>query len=212
MNSTPITCDGCGLPQPESHLSRRIRRLELCTRFRPIHISILFLSLAPAPRLEDFFYTPAANPDERSPASRFFFQELLTASGISAGEKPDEAALAEFQRAGYFLAHAVECPLEEFPAGEGNCSPSLEDLARRFAATLVRRITFSYKPRHILPLCAELSRFLPAFTEAGLSGQLLLHDGQPLPLPDSADPASANSFRDALASLLSRARSAARSA
>src|SRR5215472_9195783 len=54
-----LPCDGCGLPATQEHIGARIRRLELATQYRPIHIGILFVALAPPPRPEGDFYAPA---------------------------------------------------------------------------------------------------------------------------------------------------------
>ena len=42
-----LPCDGCGLPASPEHIAERVRRLELSTRFRPIHMGVLFVALAP---------------------------------------------------------------------------------------------------------------------------------------------------------------------
>jgi hypothetical protein len=77
-----ILCDGCGQPASEEHFARRIRRLELATRFRPIHIQILFLAEAPPPRLENYFYSPNDNRDSRTGLSHVLFDELMRGLGI----------------------------------------------------------------------------------------------------------------------------------
>src|SRR5260370_8364177 len=73
-NSTPILCDGCGLAASAEHIAARMERLELATRFRPIHVNVLFVALHPMPRLEDDFYRP--------PESRDFFDSFLSALNI----------------------------------------------------------------------------------------------------------------------------------
>src|SRR5216683_5747450 len=62
-NSTPILCDGCGLAASAEHIAARMERLELATRFRPIHINVLFVALQPMPRPEDDFYRPPESRD-----------------------------------------------------------------------------------------------------------------------------------------------------
>src|SRR5260221_9520292 len=113
LNSTPIICDGCGLPASPDHIAARVQRLEFATRFRPIHIGLLFVALAPMPRLEDDFYGP--------PESRSFFDPFLSAqdilpeagkqSGEANGREADIARLLEFQREGYYLTYLSECSL-----------------------------------------------------------------------------------------------------
>jgi hypothetical protein len=63
-----------------------MERLELVTRFRPIHIQVLFVSLDPMPRPEDEFYRP--------PESRQFFDSLLSALDISTAAESNAAEAA----------------------------------------------------------------------------------------------------------------------
>jgi len=119
-----IVCDGCGLPASPEHIAARMERLELVTRFRPIHIHLLFVAFDPMPRLEDDFYKP--------PESRDFFDSFLSALNISPdaegrwlrsgtaeispqvelnGRDAGPAMLLEFQRRGYYLTYLSECPV-----------------------------------------------------------------------------------------------------
>src|ERR1700674_2101767 len=112
-NTTAIVCDGCGLPATPAHIAARMERLELVTRFRPIHINVLFVALEPMARPEDDFYRP--------PQSRDFFDSFLSALNISPevgkaylesnGSEGDTAKLLEFQRRGYYLTYLSECPV-----------------------------------------------------------------------------------------------------
>ena len=52
-------CDGCGAVADDKHIRERIERLELATRFRPVHIRALLIDAAPPPRVEDYFYRAA---------------------------------------------------------------------------------------------------------------------------------------------------------
>src|ERR1700674_1003343 len=115
-NSTSILCDGCGLPASPEHTAARMQRLELVTRFRPIHIHVLFVPVEPMSRPEDEFYRP--------PESRDFFDSFLSVLDISAdagngagkpyvesnGAEAAAAKLLEFQRRGYYLTYLSECP------------------------------------------------------------------------------------------------------
>src|ERR1700738_3778969 len=85
LNSTSIICDGCGLPPSPAHIAARVQRLELATRFRPIHIDVLFVALEPMPRMASDFYRP--------PESRDFFDPFLSALNIlpEAGKLSREA-------------------------------------------------------------------------------------------------------------------------
>ncbi len=62
-------CDGCGAQVDGAHIRRRIERLELATRFRPIHIQAIILDAAPFATPEDYFYR-ASGSAQRSVASQ----------------------------------------------------------------------------------------------------------------------------------------------
>ena len=179
-----IRCDGCGVVATPGHLRRRVERLELATRFRPIHIDTLILYPAPPVRPEDYFYRPARSRDERSPHARAFFDSLLAAAGgdLSAA-KTEETLLAEFQRAGIFVTECRECPAQD--AGISDSGPFV-----RMAPSLLRRVQFSYKPKRILLLSTDLALLIPVFRQAGLGENLLLRDGKPLDIPAVNDSAS----------------------
>ncbi|MGO9641968.1 MAG: hypothetical protein ACLP1Y_11765 [Candidatus Acidiferrales bacterium] len=141
-----LTCDGCGRPATPEHIQERLARLECATRFRPIHISALFLISSP-PRLDADFYHPAGDAVGTRP-----LDALFGALGIVAGEGEGAAAgreglLAEFQRQGFFVAAVCECPLTtaETPG-------AIEGLA----STIAKRIRFSYKPKAVLLLSSSL--------------------------------------------------------
>lgn len=165
-----IRCDGCGVVAAPEHLRLRVERLQLATRFRPIHIDTLILYPAPPQRAEDYFYSPAHSREDRSASSRAFFDGVLAAAGINPDDgKSEETLLAEFQRAGFFVTECCECPMES-----GGISSA--DLTARMAPSLLRRVQFSYKPKHILLLSSELAPLIPLFRQAGLGENLLLQE------------------------------------
>lgn len=49
-------CDGCRTTVEPEHIRQRIERLELATRYRPVHIQTLLIGDAPPERAEDYFY------------------------------------------------------------------------------------------------------------------------------------------------------------
>jgi hypothetical protein len=83
-SASSILCDGCGLPASPEHIAARMERLELVTRFRPIHIHVLFVALDPMPRPQDEFFRP--------PESRQFFDSLLSALDVSTHAESNAAA------------------------------------------------------------------------------------------------------------------------
>jgi len=175
---TYLPCDGCGLPASPEHIAERVQRLEQSTKFRPVHIGTLFIALAPAAKAADEFYAPAR--------AKEFFNPFLEALEISpADEKSapeddpratDLAKLAEFQRRGYFLAYLSECPLPENKETPGQTID-------RLGSTMVRRIKFNYRPKHIAPLGQELSPLVEMLSRQGVGPLLTASGGHALPLP-----------------------------
>jgi hypothetical protein len=173
QNIMPV-CDGCGARVDDAHIRARIERLEMATRYRPIHIQVLLLGVAPPPRAEDYFYRAAETGTDRSPGGRVFFETLIRAAGENPARFAHESeALAEFQRRGLLLAHVVECPAvgSEREAALECCTPSL-----------VKRIQFSYKPKFVAPLFDELGPVISLLAAAGMSGHLILDGDKPLAL------------------------------
>ena len=154
-------CDGCGAPADEAHIRQRIERLEMATRFRPIHIQTLLLADAPTGSNEDYFYRPLSEGESRSAGAKEFFAEMMKSAGIAPDVSADEeAALAEFQRRGFYLAYAVECPV---------ATP--QELSKRIAAassTLLKRIEFSYRPKHVVPIGAAVKAIAPELQKSSI--------------------------------------------
>jgi hypothetical protein len=178
-------CDGCGRPASEAHLRERVARLERATRFRPIHIGILFLADAPPFDAAGDFYCLETDSAGFSDFSRGLFQEMMHGAGVESGSLPKkETALADFQHQGFYLAYACECPLEESGVGGGLGTASLStiELAQRFGPTVVKRIRFSYKPKHIVLLTGATRDLIPLLEQAGLGERLLLDRGAPFDL------------------------------
>lgn len=186
-----VTCDGCGLPASPAHITERVHRLELATRYRPIHISVLFVAAAPLPRSEDDFYGP--------PASRQFFDPFMEALDIlTPGKNPtteaeqhdgDTTRLAEFQRRGYYLSYLSECPVTVTDASSNSAIP-------RLGPTLARRIRFNYRPRQTVILGSELSPLSEVLERAGVPTASV----SILDIPKPGDFAQATQFRSAFSS------------
>ncbi len=211
-----MLCDACRQPADPEHIARRLRRLELATRFRPIHIGVLFLAEAPPPGVYDYLYACGAELPERSAASRLAFESLLDGAGIAPGQgtesaaswrKTDEARLAEFQKRGYFLAHWLECPREEIMRTESGSGwqENLKALGERFAPVVLKRLQFSYQPRRIALISTSAGFLIPFLEQAGLGERLLLHRGRALELPREGEPRGEGEFRAGLAEMLSAA-------
>jgi hypothetical protein len=189
VGSSPkhLPCDGCGLPANPEHIAARIRRLELATRFRPIHVGILFVAASPFASAADDFYGP--------PESKQFFDPFIDALEISSGKAAER--LVEFQRRGHFLAYLSECPLPPLPA-DAQTSP--ETIAR-LAPNLLRRIRFNYKPKHVAVLGQELAPLVEVLRNAGIGPSLILNQSLPLPFPSTGDQGWKSLFQGAVATV-----------
>ncbi len=201
MGTSPnyLPCDGCGLPASPEHIAERVRRLELSTRFRPVHIGVLFVALAPPVRPEDDFYGPAESKEFFDP-----FLEALEISSSTDTSTPgsdshvaDTARLAEFQRRGYYLAYLSECPIPE------NREPAASTIAR-LGPTLIRRIRFNYRPKHIAPLGQELFPLVELLKVAGIGPILTLDQGLTLPTPRTGNREWMELFRRSVAAAAPR--------
>jgi len=171
-------CDGCGSHVDDSHIRRRIERLELATRFRPIHTQFLLIAPAPPIRTEDYFYRVSRDRSARSPSGLAFFDELASCAGLAPGAPLDEdAALTQFQRQGYFLIGAIECPFET--------DADLTSAIGRAAPNLLRRVEISYKPKWIALLSGLTQPLIAMFQENGWGDRLVLDNGRPFEIPFS---------------------------
>ncbi len=193
----PLLCDGCGRAADAAHISRRIARLEMATQFRPIHISILFVTPSPPVPLDEFFYSIkeiGTRPDSWS----LFTSEFFPALGIAGDNKA--ARLTEFQRLGCFLTHVSECPCQEDDP-LGICLP-LDEIVRR-TPVFLQRVVLSYKPRHLVLLSVELAPLGESLRAAGWGERVLMHNRRPVALPGS--PSGLRDFREGLADVLAQA-------
>jgi hypothetical protein len=189
-----LPCDGCGLPASPEHIAERLRRLELSTRFRPVHIGILFVVLSPAARPQDDFYGP---PESRECLQAFLEGLQISSSADDVKSAPVEgvpvlANLSEFQHRGYYLAYLSECPI---PAGHEDAATTVA----RLAPTLLRRIRFNYKPKLIAPLGQELAPLVDILKGANIAPILTLDRALPLPSPGTGGRDWAGLFQRAVA-------------
>lgn len=166
MGSTTVKaifCDGCGQAASAEHLATRFRRLEWATRYRPIHVNTLVLGdVAPADDAE-FVYSGAG--PFRGEAGW-----LLRVAGIATAGKSAEELHHEFQRAGFFAAHVLDCSVDAAAASAAN----LHDLiARRLPATFTR-VRRSIKPKRLVLLGGALDGFVENFEREELGCSLIL--------------------------------------
>jgi hypothetical protein len=187
-NSIVLPCDGCGQVASTEHIGRRLQRLEWSTRYRPVHIHTLLLGGASPQEERDFLYSP--NGEFHSEAAM-----LLDVAGISATGKAPEAVHAEFQRAGFFLTHVLECALEN-ESQEGLALSSL--LVQRLPA-VATRIRRSLKPKRMVLISRALEPLVEKIAGLQLGCPLVLDDGKPFDLDGPNARKAAARLREALA-------------
>src|SRR5712664_375179 len=136
INTMAMPCDGCGQTASAEHIARRLQRLEWTTRYRPVHINTLVLGAFSPQEEKDFLYAPGGEFHGEA-------AHLLDALGISTVGKTAEAVHAEFQRAGFFLTHVLECPLDN----ESAATTALPSLMEQRLTAVAVRIRRSLKPK-----------------------------------------------------------------
>jgi len=173
-SSLDLPCDGCGQIASTEHIARRLQRLEWATRHRPVHIHTLFLGSASPQKQEEFLYSP--NGEFQGEADT-----LLEAAGVSTAGKTAEAVHAEFQRAGFFLTHVLECPVEN----ESAATTALPSLMEQRLAAVAVRIRRSLKPKRVVLISRAPETILEKFVALELGCPLVLDDGKPFALDGS---------------------------
>ena len=191
-SSSALVCDGCGQTASAEHIARRLRRLEWTTRYRPVHINTLLLGPFSPLRDEDFLYAGGGEGGEEFHGEAAL---ILEAVGISTAGKTRDAVHAEFQRAGFFLTHVLECPLEGNPA-QAEAAAAL--LAKRLAA-VATRIRRSLKPKRVMAITEELAPVVENILALDLGCPVMLDHGKPFRLEGGAGDNPGERLREALA-------------
>jgi hypothetical protein len=202
MNITMnMPCDGCGQISSPAHIAQRLQRLEWTTRYRPVHIQTLLLS-AESPELEqDFLYSPSCEFQGEAAM-------LLEVADISAAGKTREALLTEFQRAGFFLTHVLECAFDTESRGDSN-GPEASDsndsalrerrLLEQRLPTIAARIRRSLKPKRVVLISRMLEPLVEEIGAMQLECPVVLHEGKPFVLDGLNAGESVARLREALA-------------
>jgi len=187
-NSIVLRCDGCGQGASTEHSARRLQRLEWTTRYRPVHIHTLLLGAFSPLRDEEFLY--ASSGEFRGEAV-----QVLDAVGISTAGKTRDAVQAEFQRAGFFLTHVLECPFEDGKSLEAGAGAVL----KKRLATVATRVRRSLKPKRVMAVTEELAVVLDDILAMDLGCPVLLDHGKPFLLGSRGGENGAARLREALA-------------
>jgi hypothetical protein len=186
-NSSGLVCDGCEQTATAEHIARRLRRLEWTTRYRPVHIHTLLLGAFSPEAENEFLYAP----------NREFLGEarvLLDALGISPDGRGADAVHAEFQRAGFFLTHVLECPLE----GHGLTEAAIAAALRKRLQAVATRVRRSLKPKRVIAVTEHLSPIMEDILALDLGCPVLLDDGKPFGLENTPGANGTNRLREAM--------------
>jgi len=191
-SSSALLCDGCGQTAPAEHIARRLQRLEWTTRYRPVHIHTLLLGAFSPLRDEDFLY---AGGGEDGDEFRGEAAQILSAVGISTVGKTRDTVHAEFQRAGFFLTHVLECPLDGDTA-RGETTATLLAGRLQNVATRIRR---SLKPKRVMVVSEEFAPVVEDILALDLGCPVLLDGGKPFRLEGRGGGKAGERLRKALA-------------
>jgi hypothetical protein len=186
--SNALVCDGCGQMASAEHIARRLQRLEWTTRYRPVHINTLFLGAFSPRDQKDFLYAPDGEFQGEAAL-------LLEAVGISTAGKAAEVVHAEFQRAGFFLAHMLECPIE----GANSLPVEVQDRLKARLPAVATRVRRSLKPKRVMAITDALTLVVDDIVALDLGCPVLLDRGKPFRLVNSAGENGPERLREALA-------------
>lgn len=182
-----LHCDGCGQVGSPEHIARRLQRLEWATRYRPVHIQTLLLG-GVAPREDaEFLYAPGGEFRGEGAA-------LLRAVGIPFPRNSTEAVHAEFQAAGLFMTHVLECPLEGSPKGAVNAS----NLMCEHLPAVASRIRRSLRPKRVMLVTEMPQEVVQDILALDLGCEVTLNKGKPFALASTANEGEFSRFRAVL--------------
>jgi hypothetical protein len=194
-----LQCDGCGQLASSEHIAKRLERLEWTTRYRPVHIGTLLLGAAAPTNDSDFVYaTDGALCGRAKP--------LLAAANLSQEGKSAEAALAEFQRAGFLVTYVLECGVDSYAEDPA----AIQALLAARLSSLAARVRRSLKPKRLVPISQLLGPLLPDLEKLNLGCPIVLDGNKPFALDrgqgSEAIDASVGRLRQALTAASALAR------
>jgi hypothetical protein len=183
-----MPCDGCGQAASPQHIARRLQRLEWTTRFRPVHVSVLLVSAFPPEADAEFLYAaPGVFQGEGA--------DLLEALDVPYVGKVADAVLSDFQRRGFLLIHAMDCP----PNPESNNPCQIQALLEARLSVLFTRVRRSLKPKRAVLISELLEPLVDRFLESSVGCPVTLDNGKPFGLQRTSSRGVNSRLRSALA-------------
>ena len=195
MTAPTLICDGCGQAASPEHVTRRLRRLEWMTRYRPVHVGTALLGAYSPDKDSDFLYAETAETTGEA-------KQVLAAAGINASGKTKEAILSEFQRGGFLLGYVLECPLEP----TSRTDEALAALLKARMPAFLARLRRSFQPKRAAAISSKLDAFFAGLTETDLGCAPLRDGGKSFALDGPAAEQAAGRLREALAATKAVAR------
>ena len=141
----------------------------------------------------DYLYAPGG--DFRGDAA-----QLLRALGVSFAGRPSVQVHAEFQAAGLFLGHILECSLQDDNSSEVDAARVL----REHLPSVASRIRRSLKPKRVILVTEMLSPVVQDMLSMDLGCPVVLNDGKPFAIGATAGHAEISRFRAVLYSRATR--------
>jgi hypothetical protein len=161
--------------------------LEWTTRYRPVHINTLFLGAFSPLDEKEFLYAPGGEFQGEAAL-------LLDAAGIFTAGRTTEIVHAEFQRAGLFLAHILECPME----GASWLPAELHAALRERLPAVATRVRRSLKPKRVIVVTEALAPVVEDVLMLNLGCPVLSDNGKPFRLGNYPGEIDAERFREVL--------------
>jgi hypothetical protein len=168
-----VICDGCGQGTGSEHIAKRLWRLEQTTRYRPIHIQVVFLSVQSPADANSFLY--GAEQGFQGEAA-----QLLNAVHIETAGRTSETVLTEFQRKGFLLTHVLECA-----AGNGANEFDLVGAMKKRLPNVLRRLRASLRPKRVIVISKDMAPVVAELKSAQIVAELLLDGDAPFDLTDA---------------------------
>jgi hypothetical protein len=162
-----------------------------------VHIQTLLLG-AVAPR-DDAAFLYAPGDEFRGEAA-----DLLRAVGISTRGKAPADVHGEFQAAGFFLTHLLECPVEKveeqvaYEGPTGYQAPDPTTLLCEHLPSVVSRIRRSLKPRRVMLVTEVPPVVVEDIVSMDLGCPIVLDEGRPFRFSPSTEGVSMSRFQEIL--------------
>ena len=172
-------CDGCGAQVDEAHIRRRIERLELATRFRPIPFK--FCSWIPH-RPRNSKIISIVRRRTRATAPRW--RACSSMSWPSAPDKPGPPMPGRIHPRRFSKARILPGLRRRM---SGRAPARTQEAIDRMSSTVVLRMNSSYKPKSLVPISRDLHPLLPLLQLKGWSEKMILNNGQPFDDPFLGD-------------------------